>query len=274
MHALLVLVGGPGPHGVRRDRARPLSPARVSARTAADATSRRYVYRPTDGHERRQADCQRPERRADPSYGRLDGSPELTVHDARDLRDVVGDELVQRLESGHDVAGLRPAVDAALRDGSEPALLDVLRRLERAPVREDWPHEEPSDLAGILATLEAPAARPARRARRRAAARRPHPGRMARPLCGLHAGQAARGRRAARGARATWSVPGRTRCSTTCRRRTGCRRACCTRRGRRPPAGASAPWSATTTSTTRSSRCTSWIPTASATRPRTWERSG
>jgi ADP-ribosylglycohydrolase len=81
------------------------------------------------------------------------------MYDAVNLRDLVANELVQRRESGHEVAGLEAAVAAALADGSAP-LGELLDRLEQAPRSASWSYEEPSGLGEILAQLPetAPAA--------------------------------------------------------------------------------------------------------------------
>lgn len=74
------------------------------------------------------------------------------MHDAVDLRDLVANELVQRRESGYEVAGLEAAVAAALADGSAP-LGELLDRLEQAPRSPGWRYEEPSRLDEILALV-------------------------------------------------------------------------------------------------------------------------
>jgi len=42
------------------------------------------------------------------------------VHDARDLRDLLADELTERRNDGFDVTSLEPAVAAALAEASGP----------------------------------------------------------------------------------------------------------------------------------------------------------
>jgi ADP-ribosylglycohydrolase len=74
------------------------------------------------------------------------------MHDAVDLRVLVANELVQRRESGYEVAGLEAAVAAALADGSAP-LGELLDRLEQVPRSVSWSYEEPSRLEEILAQL-------------------------------------------------------------------------------------------------------------------------
>ena len=80
------------------------------------------------------------------------------MHEVRCLADVAGDEFTERRESGYAVETLRPALEAALADGSDVALEDVLLRLSHAPRAPEWPYREPTDLAEILDTLPAPAA--------------------------------------------------------------------------------------------------------------------
>jgi hypothetical protein len=83
------------------------------------------------------------------------------MHDAVDLRDLVANELVQRRESGYEVAGLEAVVVAALADGSAP-LGELLDRLEQAPRSAGWSYEEPSGWGEILAQLPEAAPTPPR----------------------------------------------------------------------------------------------------------------
>ena len=83
------------------------------------------------------------------------------MHDAVDLRDLVANELVQRRESGYEVAGLEAVVVAALADGSAP-LGELLDRLEQAPRSAGWSYEEPSGWGEILAQLPEAAPTPLR----------------------------------------------------------------------------------------------------------------
>jgi ADP-ribosylglycohydrolase len=80
------------------------------------------------------------------------------MHDALDLRDLLVDELAQRRETGHDVAGLDAAVERALADGS--ALDELLDLVERAPRLAGWPYEEPSRFGEILGQLPEPSTTP------------------------------------------------------------------------------------------------------------------
>jgi ADP-ribosylglycohydrolase len=74
------------------------------------------------------------------------------MYDAVDLRDLVASELIQRRESGYEVAGLEAEVAAALADGSAP-LGELLDCLEQAPRSASWTYEEPSGWGEILAQL-------------------------------------------------------------------------------------------------------------------------
>ena len=62
-------------------------------------------------------------------------------------------ELVQRRESGYDLAGVEADVRAALESGSPAEIDRALERLEATSLGSDWAHEEPSTLEGILVTL-------------------------------------------------------------------------------------------------------------------------
>jgi ADP-ribosylglycohydrolase len=76
------------------------------------------------------------------------------MHDVLDLNDVLLDELTQRREAGFDVSGLEEDVHRALANGSSPTELEsLLRVVEGAPKRSDWPYEEPSTLAEINESL-------------------------------------------------------------------------------------------------------------------------
>ena len=86
-----------------------------------------------------------------------DVTPEDTVHDPLSLHDLVGDEIAQSRETGHDVASV--AQRYANTDPGDTAALEALYAdLTALPAAVDWPYDEPSDLPGILATL--PAATP------------------------------------------------------------------------------------------------------------------
>ena len=75
------------------------------------------------------------------------------MHDVLDIRDLLGDELDQQAESGHDVEPYRTPVATALREAVDEAVLEeLLAAVEGAPLRADWPYDEPDD-ATSLATL-------------------------------------------------------------------------------------------------------------------------
>ena len=77
------------------------------------------------------------------------------MHDVLDLRDLLGDELRQRRESGRDVSALEGAVAGALRDGAdETRLAALLDALDEAPPVPGWPYEEPSGADEIIAARE------------------------------------------------------------------------------------------------------------------------
>jgi ADP-ribosylglycohydrolase len=73
--------------------------------------------------------------------------------DALDLRELLGDELVQRKESGYDVFGLSAEVQAAVENPeSSPREIERLYNdLDGTHLRSGWAYEEPSALEDILA---------------------------------------------------------------------------------------------------------------------------
>ena len=78
--------------------------------------------------------------------------------DALELGELLGDEVIQRQESGYDLDGALPVVREALaagRTGWAPELGYAYDALEETRVRPDWPYAEPSGLDQILATLGA-----------------------------------------------------------------------------------------------------------------------
>lgn len=75
--------------------------------------------------------------------------------DTEALVELVRFELAERGETGHDVAALEAAF-AATDPGDDGALLALYDRLERLEPDPSWPYLEPSDLAGIVATLPEP----------------------------------------------------------------------------------------------------------------------
>ena len=75
------------------------------------------------------------------------------------LRALVTACLADRVEQGHDITGLDTAL--AQTPDSYDALLAVAERIAAAPLRSDWPYDEPDDLPGILALLSPPPPQPA-----------------------------------------------------------------------------------------------------------------
>jgi hypothetical protein len=74
------------------------------------------------------------------------------VHDPRDLRAMLADEIVQRRESGHVVA--QP--DALVRaTASDEEIRTAIRAVEASLRSPDWPYEEPESLAAITAARTA-----------------------------------------------------------------------------------------------------------------------
>ena len=75
------------------------------------------------------------------------------MHDARNLRGLLGDELVQRQQSGYAVDDrlteeIRAAVDSDTATGQE--LAGLYDQLDHAGLRADWDYEEPSALEDIV----------------------------------------------------------------------------------------------------------------------------
>jgi ADP-ribosylglycohydrolase len=87
------------------------------------------------------------------------------VHEITNLRGLLGDELVQREQSGYAVSdGLTEKIVAAVADESADSaeVADLYAQLEATDLRVGWDYEEPSGLEDILAaTPDAPPARPA-----------------------------------------------------------------------------------------------------------------
>lgn len=74
------------------------------------------------------------------------------MHDPLSPHDLVGDEIAQRRETGHDVAAL--ALRYAATDPTDEAgLEDLFLELESLAPPRDWPYDEPSDLDGIVRAL-------------------------------------------------------------------------------------------------------------------------
>jgi ADP-ribosylglycohydrolase len=87
------------------------------------------------------------------------------VYEVSNLRGLLGDELVQRLQSGYAVGdGLMQKVRAAVADETTTSqeVTDLYDQLEDTGLRADWDYAEPSALEDILAeALDVPAPRPA-----------------------------------------------------------------------------------------------------------------
>lgn len=76
------------------------------------------------------------------------------MHDALNMHELLGDELVQRQQSGYDLGvALIEEVRAAAADSttSRPEVERLYDALEDAPVQEGWAYDEPSALAEIKA---------------------------------------------------------------------------------------------------------------------------
>jgi ADP-ribosylglycohydrolase len=75
------------------------------------------------------------------------------MFDALDLRELLSDELVERIESGYAIDGLATEVRAALESSQAP-LSEIERlygELDQTSLRLGWAHEEPSAFDEILA---------------------------------------------------------------------------------------------------------------------------
>ena len=79
------------------------------------------------------------------------------MHDVLNPAEMVADELVQRRESGYDVADLEGVVRSAIESGSPREMDAAYTGLEATSLRADWLHEEPSTLDEIRRSLPAPA---------------------------------------------------------------------------------------------------------------------
>lgn len=82
------------------------------------------------------------------------------MHNVLDPAEMVSDELIQRRESGYDVAELDEVVRLAIEGGSPEEMDAAYTRLEHTSLRTDWPHEEPSTLDEIRRSLPTPAELP------------------------------------------------------------------------------------------------------------------
>ena len=74
------------------------------------------------------------------------------MHDVRDLRETVREEIVERRESGNDVDvdGVAPSAEA-IAAASDDELERYLDALASAPRAAGWPYDEPSGLPAIEA---------------------------------------------------------------------------------------------------------------------------
>lgn len=83
------------------------------------------------------------------------------MYDARNLLGLLGDELVQRQQSGYEVEGtLADMIRAAVADGgaTPQEAAGLYGQLDQSGLRADWEYEEPSALDDIIAAApEAPA---------------------------------------------------------------------------------------------------------------------
>jgi ADP-ribosylglycohydrolase len=74
------------------------------------------------------------------------------MFDALDLRGLLGDELIERKESGYELDGLATEVQAALEDVEAPPeeVQRLYDELDHTHLRSDWGYEEPSGLEEIV----------------------------------------------------------------------------------------------------------------------------
>jgi hypothetical protein len=92
------------------------------------------------------------------------------LYDALDLRDVLVDEVNQRIESGFDLGDLGDAVRRAVDQATGPAdraLEELLARLEATPRRDGWPYLTIDDAESLAAASPGYLLVPLCRARRR-----------------------------------------------------------------------------------------------------------
>jgi ADP-ribosylglycohydrolase len=78
------------------------------------------------------------------------------MYDALELRELLGDEVIQRRESGYELDGALPRVQEALATGGSGWLPELERAydvLEETRVRPGWPYAESSDPDEIFAAL-------------------------------------------------------------------------------------------------------------------------
>jgi ADP-ribosylglycohydrolase len=78
------------------------------------------------------------------------------VHDARDQRDLVQDEWLERMAGGFAVAELEGPVGDAVASADPAALTAMQAALTAAPRRAGWPYAEPQSPAEVLGALVDP----------------------------------------------------------------------------------------------------------------------
>lgn len=108
------------------------------------------------------------------------------MHDARDLRDLLADELAERRSDGFDITGLESDIAGALDAAAgprDPLLGVLLDRLDEAARVSGWRYYEPSGFGEIRALASG--------AGRRGAPTPPAPGRLADQLLGAWLGRCA-----------------------------------------------------------------------------------
>jgi ADP-ribosylglycohydrolase len=88
----------------------------------------------------------------------------MTVHDARDLRDLLADELAERRADGYDVTTFESDVAAALAEASgprDPIHDTLLSQLEATARFEESSYDEPSsfdEIRALAPAIRSPAA--------------------------------------------------------------------------------------------------------------------
>jgi ADP-ribosylglycohydrolase len=84
------------------------------------------------------------------------------MFDALDLGELLGDELVERAESGYALDGLAPEVRAAVEGSQAPwsELERLYGELDHTSLRPGWAYEEPSAFDEVLALAPGPEAGP------------------------------------------------------------------------------------------------------------------
>ena len=75
------------------------------------------------------------------------------MHDVLDDRELLGDEWVQSQEEGRDVLAFADRVRATRSAGTPTECAALMDALAAAPLRADWPYQEPTALADIVAVI-------------------------------------------------------------------------------------------------------------------------